>query len=403
MNIQSITSSTTITANTEARCNTTTAAFTLTFPASPTNNDFIRVIDYTRNFGVNAVTVNVGSKNINGASTMLLSVSGSTYEFSYISASNEWVVFFDTVFNPYTVQAVTPGSNVTASITNNNLSVGLGSGVVTGTITGLSDGQFLVAESSTWVNKSLASTDLTITDAPTTVTLAVNKGNLTETGSSVLQITNGTGSTLKNATIQVNQSNASTNGYLSSTDWSTFNSKLSTITTTTPAITIAGNAINLANQSANTVLAGPTTGVAALPGFRSLVSGDILPAILSGTFTAGMIAVYDTSNFLATSALTWISNKLTVAGTVAVNALQISEVGGAKTMGTATLGTSGRVVVLTSAVTATSRIFLTYQTKTGVSNATLNYQTIVVGTSFTIQSSSTADRSVVAWHLINPA
>lgn len=402
MNIVNVSSSTTLTSGTEARCDSTSAAFTLTFPTSPTDGDLIRVVDWKRKFDVHAVTVNVGSKTINGSSTMVLSIPGTTYEFTYLSASNEWLVFFNQIFSPNVIQSVTASGPITASIADNNLTLAL-SGAISGTVTGLSDGQFLVAEGTTWVNKSLTSTDLGITDNPTTVALSVNKGNLTETGSSVLQITNGTNAVLKNTTIQVNQSTASTSGYLSSTDWSTFNNKIGTITTTTPALSISGNAINLANQAANKVLAGAASGGSSLPAFRSLVSADILPAILSGTFTQGMIAVYNNANFLADTALTWLSNKLTVAGLIATQGIQIDETVAAQTCGTTTLGTNGIATVLTTAVAANSRIFLSYGAKSGISSATLNSQNIVVGTSFRIQSSSVFDRSVVYWLLINPA
>jgi hypothetical protein len=149
-------------------------------------------------------------------------------------------------------------------------------------------------------------------------------------------------------------------------------------------------------------LAGATSGGSTLPSFRSLVSGDILPAILSGTFTQGMIAVYNNANFLATNALTWLNDKLTVVGMIASRGLEIDETSPTKTMGTATLGSSGRVTVLTTAVRADSRIFLSYNTRTGVNTAALVSQNIVTGNSFMIQSSRKSDRSVVNWLIINP-
>ncbi|MFT3932332.1 MAG: hypothetical protein QM726_01855 [Chitinophagaceae bacterium] len=62
---------------------------------------------------------------------------------------------------------------------------------------------------------------------------AFTTGNLTETGSGILTITGGTGAVAgSGTTIQVKQANTSQNGFLSSTDWNTFNNKLSTIDTT---------------------------------------------------------------------------------------------------------------------------------------------------------------------------
>lgn len=54
------------------------------------------------------------------------------------------------------------------------------------------------------------------------------KGNLTEATSSVLTITGGTASVIgSGTTVQIKQANTSQSGYLSSTNWNTFNNKLS--------------------------------------------------------------------------------------------------------------------------------------------------------------------------------
>lgn len=58
---------------------------------------------------------------------------------------------------------------------------------------------------------------------------ALTFGNLTETVSSVLTITGGTGAIIGSGTsIQIKQSGTAQSGYLSSTDWNTFNNKKST-------------------------------------------------------------------------------------------------------------------------------------------------------------------------------
>lgn len=64
---------------------------------------------------------------------------------------------------------------------------------------------------------------------------AVTKGNLTETVSSVLTITGGSNSVIgSGVTVEVSQADAVTDGYLSSTDWGTFNSKLNDVTANAP-------------------------------------------------------------------------------------------------------------------------------------------------------------------------
>ena len=63
---------------------------------------------------------------------------------------------------------------------------------------------------------------------------ALTKGNLTESNSAILTITNGTGAVIGSGTsIEVAQATNSTSGYLSSTDWQTFNGKTSNTGTVT--------------------------------------------------------------------------------------------------------------------------------------------------------------------------
>ena len=70
-------------------------------------------------------------------------------------------------------------------------------------------------------------------------------GNLTEATSSVLTITGGTGSVLgSGVSIQVKQATTSVSGYLSNTDWNTFNNKLGT--SLTSAYIFVGNGSNVA-------------------------------------------------------------------------------------------------------------------------------------------------------------
>jgi hypothetical protein len=96
---------------------------------------------------------------------------------------------------------------------------------------------------------------------------ALTKGNLTEATSSVLTITGGTGAVIGSGTaIQVSQATTTTSGFLSSTDWNTFNNKQGTITLTTTgttgAATFISNTLNIPNYADQFV--GTVTSVAAL-------------------------------------------------------------------------------------------------------------------------------------------
>lgn len=78
---------------------------------------------------------------------------------------------------------------------------------------------------------------------------ALTFGNLTEATSSVLTITGATGAIIgSGATIQVKQASGSQAGYLSSTDWTTFNTKQNSLTLTTTgtgAATLVGSTLNI--------------------------------------------------------------------------------------------------------------------------------------------------------------
>lgn len=94
------------------------------------------------------------------------------------------------------------------------------------------------------------------------------------------------------------------------------------------AATAANINTSYGNQNANIVLAGPTSGGAAIPGFRSLVVAD-LPTVTVAKGGTGLtsqtnngITYYDTTNITSGSALTWIPG--TNAGTGSTSALYVN-------------------------------------------------------------------------------
>lgn len=90
-----------------------------------------------------------------------------------------------------------------------------------------------------------------------------------------------------------------------------------------------------------------------------------------------------------------------IVGTVG-KGLRVKEGSGA-TMGTATLNGTTNVVVSTGAVTASSRIILTIQSKGGVTPGVPYVVSKSAGASFTIVSTAASDNSVVAWLIVEPA
>ncbi|HVT84801.1 MAG TPA: hypothetical protein VHD35_06345 [Chitinophagaceae bacterium] len=92
-----------------------------------------------------------------------------------------------------------------------------------------STGVIGITQASSTTNGYLSSTDWNTFNNKAN---SFSTGNLTETGSGILTITGGTGSVVgSGTTIQVKQANTSQSGFLSNTDWNTFNNKLSSVDT----------------------------------------------------------------------------------------------------------------------------------------------------------------------------
>jgi len=74
-------------------CNTTSSAFTVTLPATPTAGDIVGICDYANTFATNNITVDRNGSNIAGtASNSVLSTSGVSVTFVYVDATQGWIV-----------------------------------------------------------------------------------------------------------------------------------------------------------------------------------------------------------------------------------------------------------------------------------------------------------------------
>ena len=72
-------------------CDTTSAAFTATLPATPTAGDIVAFSDYTGTWATNNLTVGRNSSNINGAaSNLICNTDNSTATFIYVDATEGW-------------------------------------------------------------------------------------------------------------------------------------------------------------------------------------------------------------------------------------------------------------------------------------------------------------------------
>jgi hypothetical protein len=74
-------------------CDTTSAAFTITLPATPAAGAVVGIADYANTFATNNLTVGRNSSNIGGvANNAILSTNGLSVTFVYVDATQGWIV-----------------------------------------------------------------------------------------------------------------------------------------------------------------------------------------------------------------------------------------------------------------------------------------------------------------------
>jgi hypothetical protein len=138
---------------------------------------------------------------------------------------------------------------------------------------------------------------------------ALTLGNITEVNSNVFMFPDGgTGKTIGNFSIQMIQAGATYNGYLSSTDWTTFNNKQGAITLTTTgttgASTFSAGTLNIPQyQGAITLTTTGTSGAATLtsntlniPQYQAVLTNPV-----TGTGTTNYLAKFTSSSAIGNS------------------------------------------------------------------------------------------------------
>ncbi len=145
----------------------------------------------------------------------------------------------------------------------------------------------------------------------------LTKGNLTEATSSILTISNGTNSVMGAGTsVEVKQANTSQSGYLSSTDWNTFNGKQpagSYLTAETDPVVkaivgiVKSNGTTISAASAGTDYVAPN--VAITGATKTKITYDAKGLVTSGTdATTADIADSTNKRYVTDSQLTVIGN-----------------------------------------------------------------------------------------------
>ncbi len=175
-----------------------------------------------------------------------------------------------------------------------------------------------------------------------------------------------------NNSISIQAASTTQNGYLTSSDWNTFNNKLAPFS----------------SQNSNLVYAGPASGSSAAPGFRSLVAADIPSG--SSNYIANSTTQQASSNFnisgTGTIALDALISELTIgkgAGAVTSNTVL-----GKSALNSNTTGFQNVAVGLSALRKNTTGGFNTavgydalYNNETGTGNTSIGASTLVSNTS----------------------
>ncbi len=174
-------------------------------------------------------------------------------------------------------------------------------------------------------------------------------GNLTETTSSVLQISGGTGAIIGSGlTIQVNQASGSVSGYLSSTDWNTFNNKgsgtVTSVSGTSNRITSTGGATPVIDISASYV------GQSSITTLGTITTGVWNGTAIANANLANSSLTIGSTNVALGATVTTFAGLVSVTSTTFIGALT----GNAST---ATALATGRTISISGDLTYTSPSF----------------------------------------------
>ena len=74
-------------------CNTTSAAFTVTLPSSPTAGDTVGISDYANTADTNNITIGRNGSNIQGvANDFIINIEGASVLLIYVDATKGWLL-----------------------------------------------------------------------------------------------------------------------------------------------------------------------------------------------------------------------------------------------------------------------------------------------------------------------
>jgi hypothetical protein len=273
--------------------------------------------------------------------------------------------------------------------------------------TSFTNGQLLIGNTTgnTLTKATLtAGSGVTITNGAGSITIsATGSGGTVTSVTGVAPIASSGGTT---PAISISQSNTTTDGYLSATDWNTFNNKqpagtyVTSVTGTspvvssggtTPAISLAtayGDTLNpYASKTANYFLAAPN-GSAGVPTFRAMVAADV-PALAYVTNVSGT----GTVNGITLTGTVTSSGSLTLGGTlsgIGNSQLTNSTISGVALGGNLFDLTAGTGVSFSAGTTYNGSAAITINA-TGTGGTVTSVAALTLGTSGTDLSSTVAN------------
>ena len=298
-------------------------------------------------------TVNSGA-GAGSASNSGMQVNENNIITGYVETSadrNSWILKAP---NTAGVATVTPGAGgITLNQSSHNpVTIGTANGL------SLSTQALSLAAANTSTTGALSSTDWnTFNNKQNALTF----GNLTDAGTDGITVTGGTGSVIGSGTsISQHVADSTHNGYLSSTDWTTFNNKQSTVSFTTPAAATDSNGGTITSGAIALEYADGTHPGIVSTGAQTFAGTKTFSSTISGSISGNAATV--TTNANLTGDVTSVGNATTLAtvnvspGTTTLSTITTNGKGLVTSNSSASTTGSGNVVLATSPTLVTPNL-----------------------------------------------